>query len=82
MHHRMRDWWLVGCATQAEWREERAANGLPERDFAAEVPAGARHCDELCFGAGIYERVYTGVMHQQKHGGQSLQQEERHPLLA
>jgi hypothetical protein len=52
----------------------RLEQGLPAHDFTETVPKGARRCDEMCFGEGIYERVYLALHRKQDQGTQREQE--------
>ena len=57
---------------------EREAQGLPAEDIAARVPSGARCCDEMCFGRGIYDAVWLAC----RKPAMPATRAEREPLLA
>ena len=57
---------------------EREAQGLPAEDIAARVPSGARCCDEMCFGRGIYDAVWLAC----RKPAVPATRAEREPLLA
>ena len=62
---------------KAEKDASRLEQGLPVHDFAEAVPPGARCCDEMCFGEGVYERVYLALHAKQEKGSRG----EREALL-
>ena len=62
----------------ANRRAMEKAQGLPAEDIAARVPSGARCCDEMCFGRGIYDAVWLAC----RKPAMPATRAEREPLLA